>query len=392
MFLFCSSARTWITAEALWIQRNRQKKLQSFDTVAIWCLEHICHGGLRLLRPHGTPTLLCVQVYTLESRYADMTCNTWTSGQDGYTMGRRAWCYPVAVPHLHKKLFPMYSCLLLKFLLRRTTPWVRNDSFRGTVAITENLSPPQAVTNTSYGLKEDAMSCFKRSRFSVPPFSVWAVRQHLRRAPDVCVFKNYAFKENCCGKKKDFPLLQFCIKRTTAEKTIHAFSFFPSFCALIKTIQGRLGRGREKRFLKATNERMFARRRQVHFFPLYTINCSSPTERKATKKKRKEKKTPKRNPIFQSIRKGGGKEGVENKICSFPHLGTLNGLFFNSHVSLSLVSDGLVFSPLSKMPTCYFGRGREGGGGTQQIPALGEQASQAVTKLCHHLLQGVIFF
>ena len=53
----------------------------------------------------------------------------------------------------------------------------------------------------------------------------------------------------------------------------------------------------------------------------------------------------------------------------------VHGIFLS--LSLSL----LFF--ISKTFKCYFG--------AQQIPALGEQDSQAVTKLCHPL-QGVIFF
>lgn len=80
-------------------------------------------------------------------------------------------------------------------------------------------------------------------------------------------------------------------------------------------------------------------------------------------------------------------------ICSFPQFGKLNGLLLYSYFSLSLVLGLFWFCfPFPKRVQVisfflFFG----GGWGAQQIPALVEQASQAVTKLCP-LLQGVIFF
>lgn len=82
-------------------------------------------------------------------------------------------------------------------------------------------------------------------------------------------------------------------------------------------------------------------------------------------------------------------------IGSVPQFGKLNGLLLYSYVSLSLVLGLFLFCfPLPKrvhVISFFWGWGGGGAGvGAQQIPALVEQASQAVTKLCP-LLQGVIF-
>lgn len=112
-------------------------------------------------------------------------------------------------------------------------------------------------------------------------------------------------------------------------------------------------------------------------FPVHR-NCSSPTE-----KKEKAKEEEKKIHFFKALK--GGRWGGEKMaaICIIPQFGTFNNLLLYSYVSLSLVLVRLFVFHFQNAYTLFLG--------AQQIPALGEQASQAVTKLCH-LLQGVIFY